>query len=137
MPITILNQTREKLDRVRLRRVAAAVLRAEGLSTRVELNLVIGDDAWIRELNETYKGVTRPTDVLAFPQEAAPPGEDPPLGDIAISLETAARQAKELRHPVAVELEILIAHGILHLTGWQDNTRARRRKMLARAHRRS
>ncbi len=133
MAVTILNRTREKLDRTRLRRVAPAVLRAEGLSTRVELNLVMGDDTWIRELNETYKGVSRPTDVLAFPQEATTPEEEPTLGDVAISLDTAARQAQELGHPLGVELEILVAHGILHLTGWRDDTPARRRKMLARA----
>jgi len=132
MPITVLNRTHAKLDRTRLRRVAAAAMQAEGCLRRGELNIVIGDDAWIQELNETYKGVRRPTDVLAFPQDAFPKAEDPILGDVAISLETAARQAATLGHPAAQELEILLVHGILHLTGWRDDTPPRRRRMMAR-----
>ncbi len=132
MPITLFNQTKEAVDRRRLRRVATAAMQAEGCPPQAELNVVIGDDAWIQELNETYKQKARPTDVLAFPQDAVPPGEDPILGDVAISVETAARQAAALGHSTQREMEILLTHGILHLTGWQDDTPARRRRMMAR-----
>src|SRR5574340_1210471 len=97
-------------------------MQAEGGLPEAELNVFIGDDAWIRELNKAYKQKDRPTDVLAFPQDRVPPGEGPILGDVAISMETAARQAEELGHSTAEELDILLAHAILHLTGWQDDT---------------
>lgn len=105
---------------------------AEGCHPETELSVVLGDDAWIRELNETYKQKRTATDVLAFPQEATPEGEGPLLGDVAISVETAERQATELGHSLLRELEILLTHGILHLTGWRDDTAARRRRMMAR-----
>lgn len=132
MPITLLNQQSRKVDRVRLRRVARAAMTAEGCHPQAELNVVIGDDAWIQNLNKTYHGVATPTDVLAFPQEMTPTGEPPLLGDVAISAETAERQAKELGHSLQRELEILLLHAVLHLTGWEDHTPARRRRMMAR-----
>jgi len=121
------------VDRVRLRRLARAVMAAEGVQPEAELNVTIGDDAWMQELNQRYKGKAQPTDVLSFPQGTAPAGESPLLGDIAISLETAERQAQELGHSLMEEIEILLAHGILHLTGWDDDTASRRRRMMARA----
>jgi probable rRNA maturation factor len=127
-----MNQARRKLDRRRLARVARAVMRAEGCHPQAELTVVIGDDAWIQELNRTYRRRDRATDVLAFPQGAGPEGEPPALGDVAISAETAERQAAEVRHSLAREVEILLAHGILHLTGWTDETPARRERMMAR-----
>lgn len=133
MPITLLNRQKRKVDRARLRRVARAAIAAEGGHPRSELNIVLGDDAWIQDLNKTYHGVDAPTDVLAFPQETTPEGEDPLLGDIAISVETAEAQARRLGHSLARELEILLTHGLLHLTGWDDHTPARRRRMMARA----
>ena len=132
MQIMILNQQSHQVDRVRLRRVARAVMESEGQPPRTELNVAIGDDAWMQGLNEAYQGKQTPTDVLAFPQEGAPEGENPLLGEVAISAETAERQARELGHSLGRELEILLAHGILHLTGWDDATPARRRRMMTR-----
>ncbi len=71
--------------------------------------------------------------MLAFPQDMAPAGAGPLLGDVAISAETAERQAQEVGHGVAEELDLLLTHGILHLTGWNDETPARRRRMMRRA----
>lgn len=88
-----------------------------------------GDDA-IAALNEAWRGGTGPTDVLAFAAlEGAPPLPGPldsgswqqeplELGDIVISLETAARQALEHDHPLERELRFLASHGLLHLLGW-------------------
>jgi probable rRNA maturation factor len=132
VPITIANRQRHQLDRVRLRRVARAVMEAEGCHPQAELNVVIGDDAWIQELNQTYKGSATPTDVLSFPQDPTPTPETPLLGDVAISAETAERQARRFGHSLMREVEILLAHGILHLTGWEDTTPAQRRRMMAR-----
>lgn len=93
-----------------------------------ELSLQLLDDDAIHQLNATYRQVDRPTDVLAFaalenplplplpePEAIADPLD---LGDIAISLDTAARQADERGHPLTVELAWLAAHGLLHLLGW-------------------
>jgi probable rRNA maturation factor len=58
--------------------------------------------------------VRRRTDVLAFPL-------DPPLlGEIVVSAETARRQARALRVPLALELRLLVTHGVLHLVGYDD-----------------
>jgi probable rRNA maturation factor len=76
-------------------------------------------------LNRDY-----PTDVLAFPQHKGFPSPQPQLlGDVVISVETAARQAKEHGHSLARELALLLIHGILHLFGYDDSTPAARRRM--------
>ena len=132
MVVTVLNRSRQKLDRRRLARVARAVMRAEGCHPETELTVMIGDDAWIQDLNRAYTRKNHATDVLAFPQDAVPAGEAPALGDVAISAEMAERQAAAVQHSLAREVEILLAHGILHLTGWTDETPARRERMMAR-----
>jgi probable rRNA maturation factor len=84
-----------------------------------ELSIVLCDDAFIHPLNRDHRGKDKPTDVLSFSQregEGADP-EDMLLGDIIISVETAARQAEERGHGIAHELRVLIVHGILHLLG--------------------
>jgi len=84
--------------------------------------VVLGNDAFIADLNATYRSIPRPTDVLSFPQVAFSdgPNEGPAdeLGDVIVSVETAARQAEEHGHPLAVEIEILVVHGLCHLLGW-------------------
>jgi probable rRNA maturation factor len=85
------------------------------------LGLQLCDDASIAALNEAWRRQAGPTDVLAFAaqEEAVPlPGGPLELGDILISLETAARQAREHAHPLERELRFLASHGLLHLLGW-------------------
>ena len=123
------------LARVARSALAAELERAGGdWACEAELTVAIGDDAWIQELNREYAKKDRPTDVLAFPQEPGPRAEESGLllGDVAISAETAARQAEELGHEFEEEMAILLVHGILHLTGWRDDTAARRRRMMGR-----
>ena len=105
-----------------LERDGEQVLRALGFP-EAELSVVLCDDAFIRPLNREWRGKDKATDVLSFPQEeAVAPGrfEALPtvLGDVVISTETAVRQAEELGHPLSVELEALLVHGILHLVGF-------------------
>ncbi|MBA7563668.1 Endoribonuclease YbeY [subsurface metagenome] len=81
------------------------------------------DDKFIRSLNNKYRGIDKPTDVLSFSlQEGAiksPEVEsDKLLGDIIISVETAQRQSDSLNHSVEKELTVLLIHGLLHLTGY-------------------
>lgn len=97
------------------------MVRAAGLSEQTERPLEVAvrftDDEFIQTLNRDYRGKDQPTDVLAFAMREGPGGELMPeiLGDIVISVETAARQARRgLRH----ELLFLSAHGLCHLLGY-------------------
>lgn len=97
----------------------------------VEVSFV--DDAEMLELNASYRGKKKPTDVLSFSQlegDAIPlGGEELLLGDVIISIDTAMRQAQELHHSLAHEVAFLTAHGTLHLCGYDHDTSARRRVM--------
>jgi probable rRNA maturation factor len=97
-----------------LRRAAARALAAVGRSAE-EVHITVVDDAEIRRLNARFRGVRRRTDVLAFPL-------DPPLlGEVIISAETASRQAARVGVSLALELELLVTHGVLHLVGYDDH----------------
>lgn len=78
------------------------------------------DDPSIRRLNKEFRKIDAPTDVLAFPAGDSP--ETNYLGDIAISVPAARRQATELGHTFEKELLILTCHGILHLCGYDHET---------------
>lgn len=80
--------------------------------------MLVVDDAEIRGLNATWRGVARRTDVLAFPMET--PAGGALVGQIVISMDTAARQARRLGVPLGRELELLVTHGVLHLIGYDD-----------------
>jgi len=77
-----------------------------------ELSVVLGDDAFVQDLNATWRDVDAPTDVLSFPQDARPL-----LGDVVIGVETASRQAIDMGHALEVEVRVLLVHGLLHLLG--------------------
>jgi probable rRNA maturation factor len=89
-----------------------------------ELSILLTNDAYIRTLNREHRGKDKPTDVLAFAQEeeaeADLPGaaEGELLGDVVISLDTAERQARSRRRALLDEVSFLLAHGILHLVGY-------------------
>ena len=89
-----------------------------------ELSLRLTSDRQIQIFNQRYRSLNRPTDVLAFAateSDLTLPSElDEPLylGDILISLDTAATQAIEQQHSLQVELAWLASHGLLHLLGW-------------------
>lgn len=93
---------------------------------KYELSLRLTDDVEIQELNAQYRHQNKPTDVLAFaalevevPQVVEMRSHLPLyLGDIAISVDTAKRQAQQQNHPLQTELAWLAAHGLLHLLGW-------------------
>ncbi len=74
-------------------------------------------DAKIRKLNKQFRNIDKATDVLSFPA-----GEETNLGDIAISVETAAAQAKENGLSFETEIAQLILHGLLHLCGYDHET---------------
>lgn len=84
-----------------------------------ELSVLVCDDETIHELNQTYRGKDAPTDVLSFETDM-PLVDGMPrlLGDIVISIDTARKQARERSHPIAHEVTFLLAHGLLHLLGY-------------------
>ncbi len=135
--VVLLNrQRRRRVNPGRLRRVlrgAAAWLRVRG-----EVALLLTGDRSLRALNARYRGRDEPTDVLSFPG----PGGCLGLGDIAISVETAARNAKGLGRTLPQELDVLALHGFLHVLGYDHETddgamdrleRRLRRRLLGRA----
>jgi probable rRNA maturation factor len=106
-----------------LRRVATAVLDAEDVAPEVEVEVVLADEASIRDLNRLYRGRDEPADVLSFAAiegEAflSAPDEAPSLGEVVICLPVAKAQASEASRAVAGELAHLLAHGLLHLLGY-------------------
>jgi probable rRNA maturation factor len=106
------------------------MMAALGLESR-ELSIVLTGDERIQELNRAYRDKDKPTDVLAFSQlegELAD-GADPLLGDVIVSIPTAERQARSRKTDLTSELTMLLAHGLLHLVGWDHDTPAKDRKM--------
>jgi len=97
---------------------AALLLQALGRETG-ELSLLYTDDETIRPLNRDYRGNDSATDVLSFSQlEGDPIGDPNLLGDVVISVPTAARQGAERGHGTAHELRVLLIHGVCHLVGY-------------------
>jgi probable rRNA maturation factor len=79
------------------------------------VDVLLANDPTLRHLNKTFRGKNKSTDVLRFPAPSAFAAKH--AGDLAISLETAARQAKTYGHTLAEETKILLLHGLLHLSG--------------------
>ncbi len=115
-----------------VRRDAAHLLRQ--LELGAELSVALVGDAEMRELNAAYRHIDRPTDVLSFAlaEDAATPGQPRLLGDVVISLDTAARQAARRGAAVLDEVRTLLAHGLLHLLGYDhERSPADARRMFA------
>jgi probable rRNA maturation factor len=118
-----------------VRKLAEAMLCALSLEAS-ELSVLLTNDATIHELNLQHRQKDRPTDVLAFPLDER--GEDPErrwLGDVVISIDTALRQATSRKRELVLEVRFLLAHGLLHLIGYDHDTRPRKREMDAAARR--
>ena len=99
-----------------------------------EVGCLLVTDRRIRALNRRYRGEDHPTDVLAFPQGegGGPPGHPGLLGDVVISVETAARQAARAGNSLEREAALLLIHGILHLLGYDHAEPEEERRMQAR-----
>ena len=94
-------------------------------SENCEVSILLTDDSEIRELNSLYRKVDAPTDVLAFAMREGEDGDanSDILGDVVISIPTTERQAKEYGHSLEAELSLLVAHGVLHLLGYDHAER--------------
>jgi len=95
----------------------ADMLKALGKSGS-SVTVAFVSDKGIRELNRQFRNIDKPTDVLSFPSGSS----DGDLGDIAISVETAARQARQNGLTLEGEIAQLLLHGLLHLSGYDHET---------------
>ncbi len=84
------------------------------------VEVLLTSDFELQRLNRTFRRKNKPTDILSFPAPAEISHEH--AGDLAISLDTAARQAADHGHTLATELRILLLHGLLHLAGEDHET---------------
>jgi probable rRNA maturation factor len=95
-----------------------------------ELSILLTGDHQIRLLNRIYRKKNRPTDVLAFAQREGQGGHGATLlGDVVVSVPTARRQAEARGVDLTSELTNLLAHGLLHLLGWDHDTPSKHRRM--------
>jgi probable rRNA maturation factor len=116
------------LDQIAL--VAARVLAAEG-QPEAELSVTLVDDARIAQLHLDYMQIPGPTDVISFPL-GDPEDPIPILGEVTVSVDTAAREANERGLTLTEELLRYVVHGTLHLFGYEDHEPVERERMLAR-----
>ena len=116
-----------------VRRRAERMLGTLGLQDH-ELSVVLASDAVVRGLNREYRHIDRATDVLAFAMREGADARVTPtlLGDVVISLDTAARQARARRVTLLDEVTVLLAHGLLHVVGFDHRDAREARRMKAR-----
>ena len=115
-----------------IRKAISATLESEDFSFPADVSVTFCDNAYIKELNKRYRGKNRHTDVLSFPMYDFPedegelfPGDDTlALGDIVISVERAAEQAKEVGNTFEREVAFLAIHSTLHLLGYDHERSA-------------
>ena len=108
------------------------VLDAERQTGPWEIAVVLTDDAELRRLHREFMGLDEETDVMTFPASDDVPGAAIRGGDIVLSVERAAEQGPAHGHTTVAEVHFLIAHGVLHLCGWDDASDEARTAMLAR-----
>jgi probable rRNA maturation factor len=130
--LVILQKRVADLTTLALDRFVARARRAAGLKGMV--NVLLTSSAEMKSLNRRFREKDKPTDVLSFPAE--PGAQKQCAGEIAISAEIAAQNARTLGHSPAEEIKILVLHGVLHLGGYDhecDNGRMARREKQLRA----
>lgn len=128
-----------------LHRVAELSLKLENFTIPVEISFLLVDDAAIREINREHRNIDKPTDVLSFPMVDMVEGKMMSdsgdfdmdenvliLGDIVISLETAAAQAAEYGHAFEREVAFLATHGMFHLLGYDHEEKEQEELMMSK-----
>lgn len=125
------------LDTTAVEQAALLTLLHLGLGEPCELVVVISDDEALRDLNQRFRGLARPTDVLSFADDTKGPfsggaaGFPRYLGDIVISLDRARAQAIEAGGSLEDELRVLTVHGVLHLLGYDHEDAVDKERMWA------
>lgn len=135
-----IRSTQRARGRTRLIREAVdAALAQAAIKRPVELLVRLTDDAELHQLNQQFRGIDGPTDVLSFASEQwldgklkTRPASGPfNLGEIYISMDRCAAQAQEYGHGLNDELTLLVIHGVLHLLGYDHMQAGRKRAMWA------
>ncbi len=133
MKVAVSPVERADVDEPAIGDFAATVLESEGVSDDASLSITFVSEADIADLNERFMGKQGPTDVLSFPIEDASPdappramSDGPPLelGDIFVCLEVVQVQADEHGVSFSDELFLMVAHGVLHILGWDHQNDA-------------
>ncbi len=125
------------LDTRILQHTVELTLARHQIAEPCEIVVVLTDDAAIHDLNLRFRGVDRPTDVLAFPNESRGPfsggasGFPRYLGDVVIALPQAQVQAEAAGGTLVEELQLLVVHGTLHLLGYDHEQPADHERMWA------
>ncbi len=139
MSVDVANESGVTVGEAELVALARHVLDRMRVHAFAELSLLLVDTAAMSRLHEQWMGEPGPTDVLAFPMDELRPG--PPagatgdaqeprlLGDVVLCPQVAADQAAVAGHPTADELDLLCAHGILHLLGYDHEEPEEKREM--------
>ncbi|MFC2150285.1 rRNA maturation RNase YbeY [Calditrichota bacterium] len=128
--IATFDQTESIADEIlaRVKLLAATILAAESDQSG-EVNIVFTDNEILRSLNNTWRGKDEPTDVLSFSLREQ--DDHPVEGDVYISVPIAEVQGQEAGHGLEFEIYHLVAHGILHLCGWQHESESALKTMIA------
>ena len=128
------------VEEVEVEQLCRFVMEAENKPANTEVSISFVSNDEIAKLNEAYRGIVGPTDVLSFECDsiedevsAHTAAEQPfELGDIIIAPDIAAAQSSDYGTSVVEELELLLVHGMLHLFGWDHIEDAEAEKMEAR-----
>jgi len=132
MPVEIVRRGAGKqFPSRRLKKVALTVLELVEREN-VELSLALVGNAEMQKLNAKYRRMNHPTDVLSFPMEEKLLQETRLLGDVIISVEQAAEQARERRRTLDEEMTTLLIHGIVHLLGYDHERSAKDARIMRR-----
>lgn len=133
--IEIINETNEEIKELEVLPDLLEFAANKQQVKDVVFNIIIVDNEYIHQLNKTYRGVDRPTDVISFALEdngACETEFGRILGDIYISIDQARIQAKEYGHSLKRELAFLSIHGFLHLLGYDHMTEEEEKEMFGR-----
>ncbi|MDX9865343.1 MAG: rRNA maturation RNase YbeY [Anaerolineaceae bacterium] len=113
-----------------LEETAKIVLQHQNISPRSDLSIVIDTNEKLRELNQQFRNIDAPTDILSFPSgEIDPETGHVYLGDIIISWEKV--QAQAIQQSVECEMRLMVVHGVLHLLGYDHATDSEQKEMWA------
>lgn len=123
MKIEINNRTNYKINLSLVKQVIAEFARVYKIKQK-EISIAFVSDAEIKKINQAYRGLKEPTDVLSFA------GEGDYFGEIIIDYQQIKRQAGDFGSSVREEMVFILTHGLLHLLGYDDKTAGERLKMI-------
>jgi len=124
MKIEINNQANYKIDLKLAKKVISAFARAYKINKNKEISLAFVGDAEMKKLNHAYRGLNKATDVLSFSSD----GDY--LGEIIVDYNQIKRQAGRFNNSAEQEMIFILTHGLLHLSGYNDETEKQREEMI-------